>query len=102
METTNNQFLKLTSERCWLTTGLGATYSGSDTCIADLRVARLLLVLSELDASVDGLYEIQDSELTHLVSIAIEACGFVSPVEARGAIAAVLQAIESPPTMLPL
>jgi hypothetical protein len=67
--------------------------------IADKRVARLLLVLHELDESVAGLEELPKSDLSELVSSAILACGFVDPVEARYAIAAVLRAIEAPGSM---
>ncbi len=67
--------------------------------IADKRVARLLLVLQELDESVAGLEELPKSDLSELISSAILACGFVDPVEARYAIAAVLEAIEAPDSM---
>ncbi len=66
----------------------------SDICIADQRVARLLLILEDLDRSVAGLEEVPQEELSDLISNAILACGFVNPVEAKYAIAAVLQAIE--------
>jgi hypothetical protein len=63
--------------------------------IADKRVAQLLLVLHELDESVAGLEDLPKAELSELVSKAILACGFVGPIDARYAIAAVLETIES-------
>jgi len=74
-------------------------FRNSDVHIADKRVARLLLVLHELDESVAGLEELPKSDLSELVSSAILACGFVDPVEARYAIVAVLKAIEAPDSM---
>jgi hypothetical protein len=68
----------------------------SNACIADSRVARLLIVLNELDECVAGLQDVPKPELVELVSSAIQACGFTDPNEARYAITAVLQAIESP------
>jgi hypothetical protein len=60
----------------------------------DKRVARLLLVLHEIDQSVAGLEELPQTELSELVSSAIMACGFADGTEARYAISAVLDAIE--------
>jgi hypothetical protein len=68
--------------------------TNSKVHIADKRVGRLLLVLHELDRSVAGLEELPKTELSELVSGAILACGFVDPIEARYAIAAVLEVIE--------
>jgi hypothetical protein len=68
--------------------------SDSIVHIADKRVARLLLVLHELDRSVAGLEELPQTDLTELVSSAILACGFVDGTDARYAISAVLEAIE--------
>jgi hypothetical protein len=68
--------------------------------IADRRISQLLLVLQELDESVAGLEGLQDSKLSELISSAIRGCGFIDPVEAWYAVAAVLEAIErqeSPP-----
>ena len=64
--------------------------------ITDSRVARLLLVLSEINESVAGLDSLPDAELTELVSGAIQACGFTDPTEVRSVVATVLQAIEAP------
>ncbi len=64
--------------------------------ITDSRVARLLLVLSEINESVAGLDSLPETELTELVSCAIQACGFSDPLEVRSVVATVLQAIEAP------
>jgi hypothetical protein len=63
-------------------------------CIPDKRISQLLLVLEELDESVAGLEDLQQAELSELVSDAIRGCGFIDPVEAWYAIAAVLEVIE--------
>ena len=83
------------SECRWLTPELRA-HPDSNVCIADQRVARLLLVLSELDECVAGLEGLPKDDLSNLVSSAIQACGFENPVEAQYAIATVLRAIEVP------
>jgi len=62
--------------------------------IADKRIARLLLVLHELDQYVAGLEELPQTELIELVSSAILGCGFTDGTEARHAIASVLEAID--------
>jgi len=64
--------------------------------ISETRVARLLLVLKELDERVAGLEDLPKNDLSELVAGAIHACGFTDPAEARSAIATVLQAIETP------
>ena len=69
-------------------------YSDSKIHIADTKVARLLLVLHEIDQAVAGLEALPQTELTELVSSAIIACGFVDGTEARRAIVTVLEAIE--------
>jgi hypothetical protein len=43
---------------------------------------------------VAGLEELPKTELSELISSAIQACGFVDPIEERYAISAVLEAIE--------
>jgi hypothetical protein len=67
---------------------------GSKFHIADKRVAQLLLVLHELDKSLEGLQKLPQADLSEIVSSAIVACGFVDGMEARYAIGAVLAAIE--------
>jgi hypothetical protein len=71
-------------------------YLNATVCITDKRVAQLLLVLHELDESVAGLEKLAKSDLSDLVSSAILACGFVDPIDARYAIASVLEAITAP------
>jgi hypothetical protein len=70
------------------------THFDSKVHIADTKVARLLLVLHEIDQAVAGLEGLPQTELTELVSSAILACGFVDGTEARHAIVAVLEAVE--------
>ena len=76
------------------------TSSNSIVRITDKRVAQLLLVLHELDESVTKMEDLPKSDLSELVSNAILACGFVDPMEARHAIAAVLEVIGEPDTPL--
>jgi hypothetical protein len=80
--------------------GFDKPSSDTKVHIADKRMARLLLVLHELDKSVAGLEDLPQTELSELVSSAILACGFVDAVEAQYAIAAVLAAIEMPNSKL--
>ena len=94
MDKANKLFLYPSTEHVWPTQEFNQTCSDAKVHIADERVARLLLVLHELDESVAGLEELPKTELSELVSSAILACGFVDPLEARNAIAAVLEAIE--------
>ena len=75
------------------------SFSESRIHIADKRVAQLLLILHELDESVAGLEDLPKAELSELVSSAILACGFVDPIDARYAISAVLETIESQDSM---
>ncbi len=70
------------------------TDSDSGVHIADKRIARLLLVLHDLDQYVAGLERLPQDELIELVSSAILACGFSDGTEARYAIAAVLDSID--------
>jgi hypothetical protein len=93
MDKTNKLFPDASAERRWQNLGVGNTGSPQKIYVTDKRVARLLLVLQELDESVAGLEELPKTELSELVSNAILACGFVDPIEARYAIAAVLDAI---------
>lgn len=68
--------------------------------IADPRMARLLLLLHEIDHAVAGLEELPQTDLIDLVSSAILASGFVDGFEARCAISAILEAIERRDPML--
>jgi|HubBroStandDraft_6_1064221.scaffolds.fasta_scaffold337365_2 hypothetical protein len=60
----------------------------------DNRVARLLVLLQQLNESAEGLETLPEPELTEIVHSAIRLCGFVNPIETQNAIAAVLDAIE--------
>lgn len=75
---------------------LRSTATDTSAGITDSRVARLLLVLSDINESVAGLDSLPEAELIELVSGAIEACGFTDPVEVRSVVATVLRAVEAP------
>lgn len=72
------------------------TTNVDSSSVPDMRVARLLLVLSELEACMAGLDDLPVTDLTELVSSAILACGFTDPSEVQYAIAEVLGVIEGP------
>jgi len=76
----------------------GARISAHDGSvgITDSRVARLLMVLSEIDETVACIGGMPESELRGLVSGAIRGCGFCDPAEVRWVLASVLQAIDAP------
>jgi hypothetical protein len=78
----------------WPTPEVNKSFADLKVRITDERVARLLLLLYELDESVAGLEELPKTELSELISSAILSCGFVDPIEDRYALAAVLEAIE--------
>ena len=94
MDEINKPFLDLSTEHIWPTPEVSQVFADLKVRVTDERVARLLLMLHELDESVAGLEELPKSELSELISSAILACGFVDPIEERYAIAAVLEAIE--------
>ena len=94
MDKINKLFLDPSTERMWPTPDVNKAFADLKVRITDERVARLLLLLYELDESMAGLEELPKSELSELISSAILACGFVDPIEERYAIAAVLEAIE--------
>ena len=96
MDEVRHQFYDATE--IWPQSYRGERTTTNDTSagITDSRVARLLLVLSDINESVAGLDSLPETELTEIVSGAIQACGFTDPVEVRSAVATVLQAIEAP------
>ena len=94
MDKINKLFLDPSTERMWPTPEVNKAFADLEVRITDERVARLLLLLYELDESVAGLEELPKTELSELISSAILSCGFVDPIEERYAIAAVLEAIE--------
>jgi hypothetical protein len=94
MDKINKPFLDPSTERMWPTHEVNKAFADLKVRITDERVARLLLLLYELDESVAGLEELPKTELSELISSAILACGFVDPIEERYAISAVLEAIE--------
>jgi hypothetical protein len=68
--------------------------SNSDVYIPDKRVARLLILLQQLDEAAAGLGALPKPELSEVVSSAIHLCGFADPIEARDVIAAVLETLK--------
>ena len=72
----------------------GSAHDGS-AGVTDCRLARLLLVLSEIDETVARIGGMPERELRGLVSGAIQACGFSDPAEMRWVVASVLQAIDA-------
>ncbi len=94
MDKISKSFPEPSAEYPWLELGFDRSRSDSNFHITDKRMARLLLVLHELDKSVAGLEALPESKLSELVSSAILSCGFVDRVEAQKAIAAVLETIE--------
>ena len=94
MDEINKPFRDLSTEHIWPTPEVSQVFADLKVRVTDERVARLLLMLHELDESVAGLEELPKTALSELISSAIQACGFVDPIEERYAIAAVLEAIE--------
>jgi hypothetical protein len=71
----------------------GGTVSDEDLSI-NQRMARLLVLLTQIDEYAGGLDTVPVPELSEMVSSALGLCGFVDPVETRQVIATVLDAIE--------
>ena len=91
MDRRSKRILNFPAELTWVN-DLGD--QNSRVRITDKRVARLLLVLHQLDESLGALEEIPKAELSDLVTNAIKACGFEDPIEARCAISAILEMID--------
>ncbi len=70
------------------------TGCNSDVYIQDKRIARLLILLQQLDEAAAGLGAMPKPELGEVVASAIHLCGFADPIEARDVIAAVLDALK--------
>jgi hypothetical protein len=66
----------------------------SDLHHSDNRLAHLLLLLRQVDTSIDGLAAIPENELSEIISAALRVCGFVESIEAYQAVAIVLDALE--------
>jgi hypothetical protein len=67
----------------------------ADLHVDDKRVARLLVLLKQLDESAAGLEMLPEPELNEIVSSAIRVCGFADRIEARDVFAIVLDAIRN-------
>jgi hypothetical protein len=94
MDKVNTLFLHSSVEHMCPNRAFDETFSDSDLDIHDKRVARLLVLLRQLEESTEGLEALPEPELSEIVSSAIRVCGFVDPIEARDVIAIVLDAIE--------
>lgn len=94
MDKVNGLFLHSTVEHICPNHAFDETFSDSDLHSQHKRVARLLVLLQQLDESAEGLEALPEPELSEIVSSAIRLCGFVDPIEARDVIATVLDAIE--------
>jgi hypothetical protein len=66
----------------------------SDLHHSDNRLAHLLLLLRQVDTSIDGLAAIPENELSEIISAALRVCGFVEPIETYQAVAIVMDALE--------
>jgi len=93
MDKVDALFLHSSVEHMSLNRVFGKTCSDSDLQIHDTRVARLLVLLLQLDESAEGLGALPEPELGEIVCSVIRVCGFVDPIEARDVIAIVLDAI---------
>jgi len=71
----------------------------ADLHVDDKRVARLVVLLKQLDESSAGLEGLPEPERSEIVSTAIRVSGFVDPIEALDVIAIVLEAIEMEDSM---
>lgn len=70
------------------------TLSDPNLSVQDNRVARLLVLLQQLDESPGGLGGLPQAELGEVISSAVRLCGFVNPVEALNVISTILDEIE--------
>src|ERR1700733_6633318 len=94
MDKVSTPFLDSSVEHVCPNRAFDETFSDSDLHIHDKRVARLLVLLQQLNESVERLEALSEPELRETVSSAIRVCGFRDPIEAREVIAPVLDAIE--------
>jgi hypothetical protein len=94
MDKADALFLYSSVEHIGPNRALDEPFFGSDLPTEDKRVARLLVLLQQLNESAEGLETLPEPELSEIVHGAIRLCGFVEPIETRNAIAAVLDAIE--------
>src|SRR5271155_4966780 len=94
MDRTNNLLLDSSALLPYPMAACGNSCSSSDVYIHDRRIARLLILLQQLDEAATGLGALPEPELGEIVSSAIHLCGFADPIEARDVIAAVLDALK--------
>src|SRR5260370_20984012 len=85
MDEINKPFRDLSTEHIWPTPEVSQVFADLKVRVTDERVARLLLMLHELDESVAGFGELPQNPPSELISSAVPACGFVDPLEERDA-----------------
>lgn len=95
MDKANKLFLDTTFGTRYPSSACGKACSDLDGHFLDKRVARLLVLLKQLDESAAGLAALPKRELSEVLLSAIRVCGFVDPAEARDVTAAVLEVIEA-------
>jgi hypothetical protein len=91
----NRASISLLTERECLNHVSGEPGSNSDFRLMDQRFPRLMLLLSQLGKSLHELETVPECDLSEIVYGAIHLCGFVDPIEAEYAIAAVLETLEA-------
>jgi hypothetical protein len=94
MDDLNEMFLYSSVEDMAANRALDKPFYDPDSQGQDRRVARLLILLQQLNESGQGLEGLPEPELSEIVRSAILLCGFLDPTETRNAIAVVLDAIE--------
>jgi hypothetical protein len=62
--------------------------------VKDRRIARLLILLRQINESTGGLAAFPNPQVSEIVSCAVRLCGLGSSTEAKEVVAAVLEALE--------
>src|SRR5258708_14412873 len=94
MDKINKLFLDPSTERMWPTPEVNQAFADLKVRITDERVARLLLLLYELDESMAGLEELSKTQLSELISFPILACGVFVPLAGRYGLSPLFCAIQ--------
>ncbi len=96
MDTMDELFLSSLEQSTLPTPEFNADSPEGEIRITDRRVAQLLIVLHEIDASIKGLQNVSEPQLSEIVGEAILACGFTDLAEARRVLTPILEAMEVP------
>lgn len=94
MDKAHMLFLHSSIEKANPDCAYGKTVSNFDFLANDKRVPHFLLVLRQLDESLNGLEGVPEPEISEIVSTALRVCGFAEPVEALQVIGIILEALE--------